>query len=781
MREKILFNDWWQFHKGDVETPTPQVKGPVYTSAKTERKKQGPACIYYNDSVDDYKWDVEFNPDKWEFVHLPHDYIIKGEPKETGNPALGFFDYENAWYRKHFKVSEEDRDKRLTLYFEGVATRCIVYLNGCELKHNLTSFNPFEVEITDFVKYGEDQDNVLAVYTYYDDNDGWWYQGGGIYRNVHLIKTDKLAVDLYGVYVKPQFDGENWTVDFETTLVNDYDEPKTAQINTKIIDKDGNTLCSADASLSVDLRDKAYVCYGTPVDTDPTLWDFDNPYLYDVVTTVEVDGKVVDTYTTRTGFRYYSLDAEKGFFLNGKHILINGVCGHGDFGLTGKAVPDNIFRYKAKLMKEMGANGYRCSHYPQADGMMDALDENGFFVMCEARWFDSSEEGKQALATHVKRDRNRPSVFMWSLGNEEMHHITDEGRRINKTLYHLVQKLDDSRIITSAVSIQPLKSTVYDECDAIGVNYNHWHWGEIHDMRPEKPMYISECCATSTTRGWYFPDSPENGYVHAYDTDMNMWWTSRERFMEFFDKCPWLFGFFQWIAFEHRGEAVWPRVCSQAGAIDLFLQKKDAFYQNQAYFTEGKDAPMVHLLPHWNWEGFEGEKIKVYAYTNCDELELVLNGKVIDKQKVKRHTHGEWFVPYEKGVLECNAYIDGKLVATDKRETTGKAVALKLRLDNAGDVAANNQDIAMITCYCVDAQGREVPDACPNVHFSSNELGTIVGTGSSVADHTPVPSTYRKMYAGRIGVAVRVKDVHGELKLFATAEGLNKAQISVEI
>ncbi len=778
MREKILFDNGWLFHKGDVEVKMPQVKGPIYASAKTERKRQGPACIYYNDAVDDFRTGVEFNADRWVNVNLPHDYVISGEPKATGNPALGFFDYDNGWYRKHFTVDEQDKDSRLTLYFEGVATRCIVYLNGCELKHNLCGYVPFEVDITDYVKFGED--NVLAVYTYFDDNEGWWYQGGGIFRHVWLNKTDKLCVDLYGVFVKPVYDGENWTVEFETTLVNDHDEPKTAEIITKIVDKDGEVLCSAGASLSVDLREKSYVKYGTAVE-NPVLWDFDNPYLYDVVTEVLVDGEQVDTYTTRTGFRYYSLDKDKGFFLNGKRVLIAGVCGHGDFGLTGKAVPDNIFRYKAKLMKEMGANGYRCAHYPQADAMMDALDETGFFVMCESRWFDSSDEGKKAVEIHVKRDRNRPSVFMWSLGNEEYHHITDEGRRINRTLYKLVEKLDDTRIITSAVSVAPDRSTVYDDCDAIGVNYNHWAYNLLREQHPDTPMYISECCATSTTRGWYFPDSPENGYVHAYDTDMNMWWTSRERFMDEFTSRPWLFGFFQWIAFEHRGEAVWPRICSQAGAIDLFMQKKDAFYQNQSHFMDGKTNPMVHLLPHWNWSGMEGEKIKVFAYTNCDEVELILNGETLYKQAVEPCKHAEWYVPYQAGTLECKAYIDGKEVASDKKETTGKAVALKLRLDNAGDVTANNQDIAMVTCYCVDEQGREVPNASPLVHFSVNELGTIVGTGSSVADHTPVPSTYRKMYAGRIGVAVRTKETNGSLKVFATSENLGTACLTVEI
>lgn len=778
MREKILFDNGWLFHKGDVEINTPKVKGPIYTSAKTERKKQGPACIYYNDAVDDFRWDVEFNADKWVSVNLPHDYVISGEMKEDNNPALGFFDYENAWYRKHFTVDEADRDKRLTLYFEGVATRCIVYLNGCELKHNLCGYTPFEVEINDFVKYGED--NVLAVYTYYDDNEGWWYQGGGIYRHVWLNKTDKLAVDLYGVYVAPKYENGVWTADFETTLVNDYDEEKKACVSTKILDKDGAVIASSAAELTVDLRDKATAKYSADVE-NPVLWDTENPYLYNVVTEVSVDGEIVDTYTTKTGFRYFTLDSEKGFYLNGKKTYINGVCGHGDFGLTGKAVSDNIFRYKVKLMKEMGANGYRCAHYPQAESMMDALDEQGFIVMCEGRWFDSSDEGKKALETHIKRDRNRPSVFMWSLGNEEMHHITDEGRRINKTLYHLAKKLDNQRIITSAVSIQPENSTVFDECDAIGVNYNHWNYDLLHKQHPNTAIYASECCATSTTRGWYYPDSPENGFVHAYDTDANEWWTSREKFIKTFKERPWMFGFFQWIAFEHRGEAVWPRVCSQSGAIDLFMQKKDAFYQNQSHFTEGRKNPMVHILPHWNWQGMEGEPIKVYAYTNCDEVELKLNGKTIEKVKAEPYTHCEWYVPYEPGKLECLAFIDGEQVAYDCVQTTGKAVALKLRLDNAGDVTANGQDIAMITCYCVDENGLEVPDAEPTVLFSSNEIGKIVGTGGAVNDHIPVTNPERKMYAGRIGVAVRLGENKGKLKVFAKADGLDKAVLTVNV
>lgn len=778
MREKILFDEGWLFHKGDVEIKTPAVKGPIYTSAKTERKKQGPACIYYNDAADDFRTNVEYNADKWEWVNLPHDYIIGGEVKAENNPALGFFDYTNGWYRKHFKVSREHSDKRITLYFEGVATGCIVYLNGCELKHNLCGYTPFEVEISDFLKYGDDCDNVLAVYTYYNDNEGWWYQGGGIYRHVWMNITSPLAVDLYGVYAAPvKNDDNSWTVNYETTVVNDFFEDKPAKAVTRLIDPNGKEISSVSADIDVALRSKNTVCYSARVDS-VKLWDTDNPNLYDVITDIFVNGDAVDRYKTRIGFRTIEFDAEKGFFLNGKKTIIHGVCGHGDFGLTGKAVPDNIFRYKTRLIKQMGANGYRCAHYPQAEAAMDSFDEQGLLVMAETRWFDSSDEGKCQLETHIKRDRNRPSIIMWSLGNEEPHHLTDIGRRINKNLYYFAKKLDKYRPLTSAVSNNPEKAMVYNEADVIGVNYNHWAWDAVHENHPDKPMYISECCATSTTRGWYFEDSLENARSCAYDANTNEWWTGREKFAKMFNERPYLFGYFQWIAFEHRGEAVWPRICSVAGAIDLFLQKKDAFYQNLSEFT---DEPMVHLLPHWNFEGFEGEPIRVSVYTNCDEVELTLNGESVGRKTIGRHDHAEWSVPFYPGELKAVAYKDGKTVCEDKKITAGKPVSLKLIHDTEGDLTPNGEDIALITCICVDENGVEVPNAAPTVSFHANGLGKVIGTGSDNTDHTPVTSTVRKMYAGRITAAVKTSRESGMLKVYAHADGLKSAVIAINL
>lgn len=777
MREKILFDDKWLFHRGEVNMDYHRDKGPIYAQAKTERKLYGPASRLYKGMPDPYGRDNIQCADKWEWVNLPHDYVILQTPDKNENNALGYFKYENAWYRKKFTLPEEDKDKRITLLFDGVATHATVYVNGCLMKHNFCGYTSFEVDITDVATFGN-VENVIAVYVETNEHEGWWYEGGGIYRHVWLTKTEKVCVDLWGVYVAPEKKSDNiWNVKIETTLVNDRYEDVRAEIISCINDKDGKTLAETSCTIDIPYRDKNTARYEATAD-NPLLWDVDAPNLYTVTTTVKINGEEVDSYSVKTGFRTYYLDPNEGMFLNGKHLKIKGVCAHQDFGLTGKAVSDNVHRYKMEMIKEMGANGYRTSHYPQTEAIMDALDELGFIVMAETRWFESSDEGKEQLEMLVKRDRNRPSIFFWSVGNEEPHHITETGRNICKSLKAFIKKLDDTRTIMSAVSDSPDTATVYDELDAIGINYNLSKFDYIHEKYPEKPVFSSECCATGSTRGWYDDDFPEKSYFSAYDKDSNAWFLGREKTWQFMCARKWVLGEYQWIAFEHRGETVWPRLCSQSGAIDLFLQKKDAFYQNQTHWIE--DRPLVHLLPHWNFKGREGEMIKVVAYTNCDELELYLNGESLGKKQIEKYGHGEWTVPYTPGELKVEARIGGVTVCTDRKITTGRAVALKLKLDNKV-YDANGRDIAIITCYCVDKDGNEVPDACPFVSFNTNKLGKVIATGSDVCDHHPVYLPERKMRAGRITVAVKVGEISGELKVYASAENLDGTVLTIPL
>ncbi len=780
MREKILFNDNWIFHRGDIEIEFPKDKGPVYSSSKTERMIWGPAARSYNAVPDNYQSvkNSTICTERWEDVELPHDYVITQTPTFEENNTLGFFKYENAWYRKKFKLSEEDKSKRLTLLFDGVATHATVYLNGCLLKHNFCGYNSFEVEITDYVKFGNEE-NVLAVYVEAMPNEGWWYQGAGIYRHVWLVKTDTVAVDLWGVYVAPEKVSDTlWQVKTETTVVNDRYENVTAECITTFFDKNKNAVATASSKIEIHEREKKTAVYYIDVE-NPDLWDIDTPNLYDVETVISVDGVECDRYMTRTGFRTIEIDADKGFFLNGKHVKIKGLCAHQDFGLTGKAVSDNVLRYKVEMIKEMGANGYRTSHYPHPEATMDALDELGFIVMDETRWFESTDEGKAQLEMLVKRDRNRPSVVFWSVGNEEPHHLTEEGRRICKNLFSYLRKMDDTRFVMTAVSNDPNVATVYDELDAIGINYNLFKYDYVHEKYPDKGVFASECCASGTTRGWYFPDCPEKAYISAYDGDSHAnWFLGREKTWKFITEREWILGEYQWIAFEHRGETVWPRLCSQSGAIDLYLQKKDAFYQNQTHWIE--DRPLVHLLPHWNFKGMEGEIIPVWAYTNCEELELFLNGKSLGKKKIEKYGHGEWKVPYEPGKITVEASNGGKIVCHETHETTGKADKLMLKLDNKIE-KANGMDVAVITCYCIDSEGREVPDASPFVSFNTNGFGKVIGTGSDITDHNPPHITNRKMRAGRITVAVQVGKTAGDLKVYATADNLDTGVLTIAL
>lgn len=773
MREKLNFDKDWLFHRGDIVTEYPRYKGFSYISAKTERMHVGPASRFYNASPDSYDNKSLHTPEHWEQVDLPHDYIIDGIPQKKYNSSLGFLPYDNAWYIKKFHTSPGDEYKRLTLLFEGVATHATVYLNGCLMKHNFCGYTSFEVDITDVVSFTEE--NFLAVYVDTSEHEGWWYEGGGIYRHVFLIKTSLISVDLWGVYVRPEHvSGENWNISAEITLRNDTHEKRSVRAVCDILDGIG-TVVSCETSAVIDGKTRSVVTTTKKEVTAPRLWSPDDPFQYTSRVRVYDGDTLTDEYSVRFGFRYFTVDPDKGLFINGKHYKIKGVCGHADCGLMGKAVPDNIHRYKVRLMKEMGANGYRTSHYPQAEALMDALDENGFIVMDETRWFESTDEGKEQLTMLIKRDRNRPGVFFWSIGNEEPHHVTEQGRRICKSLMSIARRLDDTRLIMTAVCDSPDKATVYDELDLIGINYNWNMYESVHKKYPNKGVFASECCATGTTRGWYMPDDPNKAFISAYDHDINDGFRSREFTWKYIGGNDWILGGYQWIAFEHRGEATWPRLCSQSGAIDLFLQKKDAFYQNLSHWSE---KPMIHLLPHWNFSGLEGEPISVWAYTNLRRAELFLNGESLGVRVIERFGHAEWTVPYSPGRLEVKAYDGDRVAATDFKLTSGAPVALKL-INETPEALHNGEDIAVVTCLVIDENGNEVPDAEPTVRFSCTGDCRVYSTGSDITEHDTIFKSERRMRAGRISVAVKLGTNPGELKLYAFSEGLRATQITL--
>lgn len=773
MHKEILLNEDWLFHKGDIEIPRPTDKGPVYMQSKTERKLIGPAAYHYYDKTDSFESHVEIRSEGWRNVNIPHDYVVAQDLCREENNAHGFLKYDNAWYRKHFTLGEEYRGKRLVLLFEGIAGHSMIYLNGCLMRRNFSSYSSFSIDISANAYF--DRENVLAVYVNTEEYDGWWYQGGGIYRDVTLLVTDPVAIDLYGVYAPARklTDG-SWRVDFETTVVNDTDENCVVSVKSMILDAGGHEVAAAAGTGEAVLREHVTIKYSTTV-SDPILWDTENPYLYTVKTELVSNGRILDESRIRIGFRTIEVNPQRGLYLNGKHTVIKGVCCHQDFGLTGLAVPDNIARYKIKMMKEMGANGFRTSHYQNSAANMDAFDEMGFLVMDENRCFEATDEAYEQLETMVKRDRNRPSVVFWSTGNEEPLHITENGKMIHRILAAKIRKLDDTRMITTAEDKMPEESTVFADCDVIGINYNLASFDKVHEQYPEKPILVSECCATGTTRDWNYP-AADNGRLKDKDRDTNDWFLGREKTWKFFMERPYIMGAYQWAAVEHRGEAVWPRMCSCSGAIDIFLQRKGAFYQNQSHWTE---TPMVHVVTHWNFKGLEGLEKDVVVYTNCEALELFLNGKSLGRKEIEKYGHGEWTVCYEPGELKAVGYRGGEEVAMHVRKTSGSAARLVLKQEN--ECFANGRDMLLLTCTCLDENGNEVPDAEEYVRFWTSSPAKIVATGSANDDGHNVANTERQMYMGRITVGVLPAKGQENVEIYAKSAGCGTTMTVVEL
>ena len=774
MRETLNFNKDWLFHEGDIFVEAPRSKGLIYQQAKTERHLIGPASVAYPDGVDSYGGS-RATAEYWEKVTLPHDYVIAQTPNEKNNNTLGYFEYNNAWYRKHFTLDAACEGKRVALFFEGAAVHCTVYVNGCHMLDNRCGYTSFEVDITDVARFG--QENVVAVYVNAQEHEGWWYEGAGIYRDVWLEITESVAVERDGVFVHPELmGGESWNVPVDTELRNDDYEDAAVSVETALYTMAGQEIARAQGEMTVPARDHGTLRQAMTVE-NPALWDTQSPALHICETTVTRGGEIVDRTKCRFGFRTIRFDPDHGFFLNGKRVVIKGVCCHQDYGLTGKAVPKRVQKYRLELLREMGANGYRTAHYPHHAATMDYLDELGFLVMDETRWFETTPDGVRQLEMLIRRDRNRPGVILWSLGNEEPMHVRPEGRRIARALRTIAKRLDPTRPVTTAQSVDPLHSTVLDVMDVMGVNYNIEHYDKLHDMYPDRPLFSSECCATGTTRGWYLDDCPARGYIDGYDRRSNSWFRGREETWQWFMAREYVCGGYQWAGIEHRGETTWPRLCSQSGAIDLFLNRKDAFWQNQSHWT---DRPMVHILPHWNLHGREGEAVRVSVYTNCDSVELFQDGRSMGAQAVEPFGHVEWRLIYNPGCVRAVGYKDGEPAAEETVETTGRPVALRLKLERGG-VRADGQDVAIITCDCVDSEGRHVPDAAPLVRFNTNGLGYVAGTGSDVSDHTPVTCPDRKMRAGLISVLVRAGERAGMLRVYAEADDLEPARLDIQL
>jgi beta-galactosidase len=713
--EKLSLDRGWRFHEGDIPFPEIKGHGNSYNNAKAG-KAWGAAAPEFDDS-------------QWRVLDLPHDWAVEQPFDQNANLSQGYRARGFGWYRRSFKLDPADRGKALELQFDGIATHATVWLNGTLVHRNWCGYTSFQIDLTPFANFG-DKPNHLVIRVDAQAMEGWWYEGAGIYRHTWLVKRNPLHIPTDGVFAHPvkKPDG-NWEIPAEVTLSNIGDEAVKGEVRCVLLDPAGKQVAEARTSAEVPHLDTAVAKLNLPV-RDPKLWSVDTPTLYTVRTTVLRDGEVSDAVETRCGFRTIRFDAKQGFFLNDKPLKLKGTCNHQDHAGVGVAIPDSLWEYRVRRLKELGSNAYRCAHNPPAKEFLEACDRMGMLVMDENRNFNVSPEYVRQLEWLIRRDRNHPSVILWSVFNEETTQGTEMGYQMVRRMAAVVKRLDATRPVTAAMSGgHKAPINVSQAVDVVGFNYNQNVYDEFHKAHPDLPITSSEDTSAFMTRGIYETDHKKN-LIGSYDDQRAPWGLTHRYAWRCISERPFVAGGFVWTGFDYRGEPTplqWPSAGSFFGIMDLCGFPKAAYYLHQAHWIE--DKPVLHLIPHWNWPGKEGKNIKVMALTNADTVELTLNGKVLEEKKVDPIDMVEFKVPYQPGKLEAIGKKNGREVSRFAVETTGKPAALEIIPDRKA-LAGDGADAMPVTIRAVDDKGREVPDANLMVDFESDGSAEIIGVGN---------------------------------------------------
>jgi beta-galactosidase len=722
-RERKLLDFGWRFHLGNSADVSQDFGYGLGMGLAKAGEAVGAAGIRFDDSG-------------WRSLNLPHDWVVElpfnqqddGLHVAHGSKPVGreYSGNSIGWYRRTFDIPESDLGRRISVEFDGVYRDSQVWINGHLLGREPSGYSGFSYDLTDYLNYGGR--NVLVVRADATQFEGWFYEGGGIYRHVWLLKTAPVHVAEYGTYVTSEIGRGSATLKVQTEIANDSDADKSVTLHSKVIDPAGKDVGGGDtASVKVPAGTTSTVTQVIRV-SNPQLWSVETPMLYKMVSYLSGDPDAEDQYETNFGIRSISFDPDKGFFLNGKRVEIKGVCNHQDHAGVGSALPDRLNAFRVAKLKEFGANAYRTSHNPPTPELLDECDKQGMLVMDENRLIGASPWIEDQLRRQIRRDRNHPSVILWSIGNEENEESSARGERIAKSMVNLCHRLDPTRPTTFAGNNGNNYSGVNGQVDVRGWNY--MAIGKIDDYQkdhPKQPMLGSEEASTLSTRGEYANDKGR-GYVSAYDTEKPGWGSLAEDWWTYYAARPYLAGAFVWTGFDYRGEPTpyaWPCISSHFGVLDTCGFPKDNAYYYKAWWT---NEPMIHILPHWNWGGKEGQNISVWVYSNLEEIELVLNGKSLGRKPMPRNSHLEWQVAYQPGALEARAFKGGKLVKSEKVETTRGASAISLTPDRK-EIDANGEDVAIYTVAAVDDHGRVVPDASNDISFKVTG-GHILGVGN---------------------------------------------------
>ncbi len=781
VRVKNCFDFNWQFHKGEI-TIKRQVKvggqgGITDVNVEVIAKD---TVINYTD-LNSYK---VFYPPDWKEINVPHDWVVEGTFVHDNNmgsqPAgNGYLPTGIGFYRKEFEIPAMDLGRKIYIEFDGIFRNSSVWVNGHYLGNHKSGYVPSNYDLTDVLRYGNEGKNVILVKVDASEYEGWWYEGGGIYRHVWLIKTDRLHVARFGTSVStPEVSEKEATVRIKTTIENELKQDKIIILISKIVNSKEIVIDTETSSHIIGPHSKVEISQ-TGVIKNPLLWSPETPNLYKVLTEVQENGKIVDNYITKFGVRTIEFN-RNGFFLNGKLYPVKGTSNHQDFAGVGVALPDKINEYKLKLLKEMGGNGYRAAHHPPTPEVLDMCDSMGMIVLDENRFLSSSTEGIEDLTTLLLRDRNHPSVFMWCLENEEWIQGTVTGTRILESLAAVAHKIDPIRPVTAAMNHGRNEGGYAEVQDVVGYNYGDKKRAYIidHDNYPDRIIFSTEGTSYISTRGEY-----ENNWEKGYVSSLGLWepgWSPLpgEDWADVVN-YPHLGGMFIWSGFDYRGEPTpywWPCVSSHFGIMDICGFPKDAYY---AYKAAWKSDPLVHLFPHWNWLNKVGDSIQVHCYTNCEEVELFLNGKSIGKKNAVRFEKLIWELVYQPGKLEAIGYKAGKAVTKDIVETTEIPSQISLNSD-VNTLKTDGCDVAIIRVAIKDEKGRVVPTADNLVKFSIEGPGKIIGTGNgNPSSHEPDKASQRMAFNGYCLVLVQSEKLAGKIRLKASSVDLKSTEIVI--
>ena len=774
-RKHINFDEDWKFHFGNTTDPAKDFNYSLVTIFS----KTGVAP---NTAIDQ-----RFNDADWRSLDLPHDWAVELPFANVNNadvmshgykPVGGLFPETSiGWYRKHFTVARSDSGQRFQIQFDGVFRNANFWINGFFLGNNLSGYIGTSFDITDYINY--EHENVLVVRVDASQYEGWFYEGAGIYRHVWLNQYNNVHIVQDGVFVYTNLQKNSVIVNVETTVKNQSLSSATCSIAAIVTDRDGK-IAGKTSEQPVTLNANETKTIKQKISfTNPKLWSLENPYLYRIIPTVKLNGKIVDDERLRFGIRDVSISA-KGLFVNGKYVKVHGVCCHQDHAGVGSALPDYLQYYRIRLLKDMGVNGYRTSHNPPTPELLDACDSLGMLVLDENRLLNSSPEYINQFEHLLKRDRSHPSVFLWSIGNEEWGVQTSSfGKRIAQTLVTKQKELDPTRTCTYAADVPNVFNGVNEVIPVRGFNYRHFAAAEYHRDHPNQPLIGSEMGSTVTTRGIYEKDS-----IRAYVPDQDItapWWASKaEDWWKLCAPNDWWIGGFVWTGFDYRGEPTpyqWPNVNSHFGIMDMCGFPKNIYYYYQSWWS---DKDVLHISPHWNWLGKEGKPVDVWVNTNADNAELFLNGTSLGKKDMPRNGHLQWSVNYQPGTLEAVAYKNGKKLTT-KIETTG-APSEVVVTPYKTTMLADGRDATVINITVADKQGRLVPDANNLIQFSISGDAKIIGVGNGdpssheadkILDGNPIAIGWqRHLFNGKCQVIVQSGKTASTIKFEAKSDGL---------